>query len=175
MDIKDLKSEQINELAAALSKAQAEIKGAAKDSNNPFFKSKYADLSSVVEAAKPITKYGLAVTQTTQLTDKGTVLVTTLMHSSGQWICGVMPIRPPKDDLQGVGSALTYCRRYAYAAIVGIAPEDDDGESAMARQSQTTVKTSQNTIPKPTPTPTQGSVRYRQHKDDMPDNLDIPF
>ncbi len=129
----------INELAAALSKAQAEIKGATKDSKNTFFKSSYADLASVWEACRiPLTKNGLAVIQTTDvIADTGgdtTLLVTTLVHSSGQYIQGRYPIHPVKNDPQSLGSAITYARRYALQAIVGIAPDDDDGEAAMGRE-----------------------------------------
>ena len=126
-------SEQINELALALSKAQGQIKGALKDSSNPFFKSKYADLTSVWEACRePLTKNGLAVTQTTSPSD-GVVVVTTLLHQSGQWIQGELYMKPTKDDPQGVGSCLTYARRYALAAMVGVAPEDDDANAASAK------------------------------------------
>ena len=129
------KSENIGQPAAALSKAQGAIKGAIKDSANPFFKSSYADLASVWDAARaPLAANGLAVVQTTELPgDGGAVLVTTLCHESGEWIDGMLPIRPVKDDPQGMGSAITYMRRYALAAIVGIAPEDDDGNAASGR------------------------------------------
>jgi hypothetical protein len=128
------KSEQINELAGALAKAQAEIKGALKDAQNPFFKSSYADLASVWDAIRaPLAKHGLSVIQTTDSTEKGMVLVTTLAHASGQWIEGRYPIQPMKNDPQAMGSATTYARRYALAAIVGVAQIDDDGEAAMAR------------------------------------------
>lgn len=136
-------SENINELAAALSKAQGEIEGATKDSTNPFFKSKFADLSSVMECLKKaFTKNGLSYTQPTRVTENGGVIVVTkLMHSSGQWIKGEYPAKPVKDDPQGLGAALTYSRRYALSAICGVAQIDDDGESAMAR--------SQTNYPKP--------------------------
>lgn len=124
-------SEQINELAAALSKVQSAMKPAKKDSTNPFFKSKYADLSSVWEACKDeLTKNGLAVCQTMESTERGEGVRTTLMHSSGQWISGVLVLNPAKNDPQGIGSALTYARRYGLAAILGIVTEDDDGNAA---------------------------------------------
>jgi hypothetical protein len=137
--VSEFQSDSIGALAAALAKAQAEIKGAIKDSANPFFKSAYADLSSVWEAARgPLTKNGLAVVQAPTMTPDGLVLRTVLMHSSGEWIAGTMPIKPVKDDPQGMGSATTYVRRYSLAAIAGIAPEDDDGESASGRGEQRT-------------------------------------
>lgn len=118
-------------LFAALAKAQSEIQHAKKDKRNPFFKSNYADLASVMDACRAaLTKNGLAVIQTTEDTEAGLYLVTTLGHSSGAAVAGRMPIRPVKNDPQGVGSALTYARRYALAAIVGVATEDDDGNEA---------------------------------------------
>lgn len=124
-----------NELFTALAKAQAEMTGALTDSKNPFFKSKYADLASVWNAIRiPFTKQGLCVIQTMHLNaDKELVLVTTLGHSSGQAISSESPIRPVKNDPQGLGSAITYMRRYALAAIAGVYQIDDDGEHAMAR------------------------------------------
>ena len=129
-------SEQIGKLTEALSKAQGEIKAAVKDSSNPFFKSSYADLASVWDACrKPLSSNGLAVVQTTELTEKGIILVTMLAHSSGEWMSGTLPVRPVKDDPQGMGSAITYMRRYALAAIAGVAPEehDDDGNAASGK------------------------------------------
>jgi len=125
-------SEQINELAKALSVAQGQIKGALKDSNNPFFKSKYADLSSVWEACRvPLSNNGLSVIQTTcDAMNGGVSVVTTLAHQSGQWVRGSLTLEPKDKSPQGYGSAITYARRYALAAIVGVAPEDDDGNAA---------------------------------------------
>lgn len=127
-----MKSEQINELAAALSKAQGAMLGAVKDSSNPFFKSKYADLSAVWDACRAALKAnGLSVTQTTDGDDASVVtVITTLMHSSGQWIDGSLTMRPKVADPQGIGSTITYARRYALAAMVGVCPEDDDGNAA---------------------------------------------
>jgi len=134
----DLQSTAINELAAALSKAQAKIEGAVKDSTNPFFKSKYADLQSVVDAIRaPFAENNLAVTQTTDFDKEcGICIITTLMHSSGQWIRGALPIMAIKQDPQGTGSAISYARRYALAAIAGVYQCDDDSESAHGRNHQ---------------------------------------
>jgi hypothetical protein len=127
-------SEQINEIAAALSKAQAVIEGAKKDSANPFFKSTYADLASVWDACrKPLTDHGLSVAQTAATDEGGVGITTILMHASGQWLRDTLVMKPVKDDPQGVGSCITYARRYALAAMVGVAPEDDDGNAASAR------------------------------------------
>lgn len=131
-------SESINELAAALSKAQAVISGAVKDSTNPHFKSKYADLASVWDACrKPLTDHGLSVAQTAGTTENGLVRVSTmLMHTSGQWITDDLILKPTKDDPQGFGSCITYGRRFSLAAIAGVAPEDDDGNAASATTGQ---------------------------------------
>jgi hypothetical protein len=127
-----MQSESIKELSTALSKAQGEFYHAKKDVNNTFFKSKYADLASVIDAAKkPLSDNGLAVIQITDFTENGdTYLITTLSHSSGEWISGRYPIKPVKADPQGMGSAITYARRYAFSAITGIAADDDDGNAA---------------------------------------------
>lgn len=124
-------SEQINELAAALAKAQGQIEGAKKDSINPHFKNRYADLASVWDACREaLTTNGLSVVQSAENCEAGYGVTTMLLHTSGQWIRGTLYLKPAKDDPQGAGSALTYARRYALAAMVGIAPEDDDANAA---------------------------------------------
>lgn len=129
-----MQSENIAELAAALSKAQANITGALKDSANPFFKSKYADLASCWDACrKQLTDNGLSVIQTTDIVSDTVVVRTTLAHSSGQWISGVLPVKAKDDGPQAQGSGITYARRYALAAIVGLAQIDDDAEAAQGR------------------------------------------
>lgn len=129
-------SEQINELATALSKAQAEIQPALKDSVNPFFKSKYADLASVWSACKdPLTKNGLSVLQMMDYKEGQLVLLTTLAHASGQWVRSCLPVLSAKQDAQSIGSAITYMRRYSLAALVGVTTdEDDDGNAATYTQ-----------------------------------------
>ena len=128
-------SEQINELAAALSVAQGKITGALKDSANPFFKSKYADLASVWDACRSaLSENGLAVIQTTEAVDPSTVtVVTTLAHKSGQYIKGILTMVPKDPSPQAIGSCLTYARRYALAAIVGVAQVDDDANAASGK------------------------------------------
>jgi len=128
------RSESIKELAAALSKAQGQMKDAIKDSDNPFFKSKYADLSSVWDACrKALSDNGLSVIQNPLMAKVGETesfcLETTLFHESGEYMSGLYPIKPVKDDPQGHGSAITYARRYALAGIVGVAQADDDGNN----------------------------------------------
>jgi hypothetical protein len=133
-------SEQINELAGALAKAQGKITGALKDSANPFFKSKYADLASVWDACRgALSENGLAVVQLTESDDSGVYVITTLAHSSGQWMRSRLRLTPKDSTPQGMGSAITYGRRYALAAMVGVAQVDDDGNAASGRQGVTTV------------------------------------
>ena len=128
-------SESIGKLTAALAKVQKEIKAAKKDAFNPFFKSNYADLNAVWGSCRELlAKNELAVIQTTREGAHGTELVTMLAHSSGEWIRGAMKLAPKVWDAQGVGSAMTYFRRYALAAIVGVvSDEDDDGNEATGR------------------------------------------
>jgi hypothetical protein len=132
------KSESLKELASALSKAQAVMEGAKKDHQNPYFKSRYANLESVWACArKPLADNGLSVVQLPGKNELGHFLETTLLHSSGEFISSRMFISPVKEDPQGIGSAITYARRYALMGAVGIAPEDDDGEAAMGREGAT--------------------------------------
>ena len=127
-------SVKIESLAAALCKAQSEMGGAVKDSSNPFFKSKYADLTSVIKAIKqPFADNGLAYTQFPVSSEQGVGVVTRLMHSSGEWIEHEYILPLVKKDPQAAGSAITYARRYALQAMAGIPTADDDAESAMLR------------------------------------------
>jgi hypothetical protein len=122
-------SEQINELATALSAAQGQIEDAAADAKGNF--GKYADLTSIRKAIKdPLSKNGLAIFQIPETRDGKTVLVSRLMHKSGQWIEGECDLLVDKPTMQGMGSAITYMKRYSLAAIVGIAEDDDDGQEA---------------------------------------------
>uniref|UniRef100_A0A6M3LYV7 Putative Erf family protein n=1 Tax=viral metagenome TaxID=1070528 RepID=A0A6M3LYV7_9ZZZZ len=125
-------SETIGKLAEALSKVQAVLEGAKKDSQNPFYRSAYADLTSVWDACrKPLADNGLSVIQTCSSDVPEVVIVETMLaHSSGEWVRGKVAMKPVKNDPQGVGSCITYARRYSLAAIVGVAPEDDDGNAA---------------------------------------------
>ena len=127
-------SESINELATALCKAQGQMGGAVKDSANPFFKSSYADLTSVIKAIKqPFSDNGLSYTQFPVNDDNGVGVSTRLMHISGQWLEMDYTLPTVKKDPQAAGSAITYARRYALQSIAGIPTADDDAESAMLR------------------------------------------
>ena len=124
------KSDKIDKLAAALAKAQSEMKGAEKKSVNPFFNSGYADLHTVIESSFPhLTKYGLSVIQGNE-SNPGEFFVTTmLLHESGQWIKSRLKMPIEKVTAQSIGSTITYGRRYGLSAITGIAQYDDDGNS----------------------------------------------
>lgn len=127
-------SEQINELAIALAKAQGKIEGAKKGVENTFFKSKYADLAAVWDAVRgPLTENGIAVIQS-PFTDGAHVGVDTmLVHTTGQWMRGVVVATAKDEGPQAVGSCITYLRRYALQSFVGVAAEDDDGNAAEAK------------------------------------------
>lgn len=144
-------SATIGKLAEGLSKAQGALKIAAKDANNPFFKSKYADLASVWEACRDaLVKNGLSVAQHTEgATVESLVMHTTLLHTSGEWLSGSYPIKPTKNDPQGIGAAITYARRYSLAAMVGVvSDEDDDAETNAGRAKVSTDGIAQERKPK---------------------------
>jgi hypothetical protein len=125
-------SESIKELSSALAKAQAEMANPKKNSSNPFFKSKYADLSEVINVSKPVlASHGLSILQLPGYQDGLVSVETVITHESGEYISSIMSLPPVKGDPQAVGSAVTYARRYALAAICGIAQEDDDGNEAV--------------------------------------------
>jgi hypothetical protein len=127
-------SDQINELAAALAKAQGEIENARKDSANPFFKSSYADYASVRDAVQgPLSRNGIAFVQVPSTDGARVSVETRLMHASGQWISGTVSATAKDDGPQAIGSCQTYLRRYSLQAFTGVGSEDDDGNAAEAR------------------------------------------
>jgi hypothetical protein len=127
-----MQSESIANLAKALSIVQGKLTYAVKDSANPFFKSKYADLESVWDACRSLlAENGLAVMQFPGEFVDGTMSLNTILtHSSGEYMSYLMSVPVSKVDPQGAGSALTYMRRYALAAVVGVVQADDDGNAA---------------------------------------------
>lgn len=131
-------SEQIGELAAALSLAQGAMRSAIKSTPNPFFKSKYADLDAIWDVCRaPLSKNGLAIVQTPSFADGRVIISTALVHKSGQWLMDSLSLRPMKDDAQGVGACITYGRRQGMC-IVGItSDEDDDGNQAAGKGNST--------------------------------------
>jgi hypothetical protein len=128
-------SENINELAAALAAAQSQMGSAAQTAQNPFFKSKYADLGEVVRAVKqPFSDNGLSYTQFPIREGESAGVVTMLMHTSGQWMRQSYTLPLAKFDAQSVGSCLSYARRYALQSVAGIpsgSDSDDDGNLAV--------------------------------------------
>jgi hypothetical protein len=147
------KSESIELLIKALSSFQAEVVQPKKTEENTFFKkggksSKYADLAGYFDASlRLLAKFGLAITQTNKSNEKDVILETTLMHTSGQWIASELPLIISKNDMQGLGSAITYARRYALGSILGMAHEDDDGNGA-AHDNQQVEKDRNDTPPR---------------------------
>jgi hypothetical protein len=128
-----LTSESVTKIMPAFIKAQAAFKPAVKDAKNPHFKSSYVTLEGAIDAvSEALRANGIALLQQTDVTDQGTILISRLFHESGEWIASRYPVHPVKHDPQGEGSALTYARRYALMSLVGIAPEDDDGNAATA-------------------------------------------
>jgi hypothetical protein len=131
-------SASIAELADALCKAQGKMGGATKDSTNPFFKSKYADLGSVIKAIKePFYAAGLSYVQFPVSSEEGIGVLTRLMHCSGEWLEQEYYVPLAKRDAQGAGSCITYARRYALQSIAGIPSEDDDGQAASVKPDYT--------------------------------------
>lgn len=126
-------SENVADLATALAKAQGEMENAAKNAKNPHFKSMYADLAEIVNVSRPVlAKHGLSLVQSPGYADGAATVTTLLLHRSGQWLMDVLTSPVGKQDAQGIGSAITYLRRYSRAAFCGLAQEDDDGNAASA-------------------------------------------
>jgi ERF superfamily protein len=126
-------SPSLEKLAPALHQAQLKIKAALKDSTNPHFRSKYADLSSVVEAVKyALNSAGIVFLQGVSGVENGVAVETMLLHVSGEWMSSTLEIPASKHDAQGYGSAITYGRRYGLQAMCGVPAEDDDGYAASA-------------------------------------------
>ena len=131
-----IKSESIKELATALSKFQNEVQDPAKNSDNPFFKSKYVELDDLLASVRPVlTQNGLSILQEPSSDGTNVTIKTILLHNSGEYIeFEALALKPVKSDPQGLGSAITYGRRYALSSILGVAwNTDDDGNKASGR------------------------------------------
>jgi hypothetical protein len=155
------KSESIGALATALAKVQGVIEGASKDASNPFFKSKYSTLAAVWEVIrKPLSENGLAIVQTGVPNEDQSIvsIETTLIHSSGEWISGIMSAKLAKQDSQSVGSAVSYLRRYSLSSVCGVYSEDDDAEAA---------------TPKETPTKPTSQEKKALPKEDVPEHIEV--
>jgi ERF superfamily len=134
-------SQEIGELATALAKAQRQIKSAPKDAVNPHFRSRYADLPAVFDACREaLATNGIAVSQIPIAVDGRQMLRTFLLHTSGQYLAGDYILKPTKDDPQGMGSALTYARRYSLSSMVGVTSDDDDDGNAASQPVATTAQ-----------------------------------
>jgi hypothetical protein len=141
-------SDSTKNIISAFVKAQANFESAKKTANNPFFKSKYADLSEVIDAVKkPLSDNGLAFVQTVEPIGNTYVLKTVLFHSSGESLSSEYPIFAKSGDAQGFGAGVTYARRYALQTLLGIPADDDDGNTASANNTNKT--TTQKTQTKP--------------------------
>jgi hypothetical protein len=134
-------SETIGKLSLALSKAQIEFDKAVKSSNNPFFKSKYADLATIINSTKEyLCANELSVMQFMSGNVMEVSITTRISHSSGEWLESTISGKPPKQDAQSQGNVCTYLRRYSQAAILNIAQEDDDGNSVRLKDEVKKVK-----------------------------------
>lgn len=143
--------------AKAFVAAQKATEAVKKASTNPAFKSKYADLAGVVEAVVPaLNDNGIAVLQSPAFDGECVALTTTLLHESGSSVSSTLRMRPTKLDPQGIGSAVTYARRYALLAMSGAAPEDDDGNAASGPNTRQQAPTHQ-----PAPPPPQKTLSER--------------
>ena len=136
-------SETIAELATALSKAQGQIDSAIKGSTNPAFKSKYADINSLRDAIRePLAANDLALVQFPRIVSGGIEVETMILHKSGEFMSETLGMPVMKNDPHGVGSAITYARRYGFSAILNLAAEDDDGNAAVKSQPAKSVEAS---------------------------------
>lgn len=139
-------SESVKEVAAALAKAQAGIRTIVKDRTNPHFKNRYATLDAIMEAVRPVlAANGLSVVQGASETVDGFSVWTTLIHSSGEFLANTVPVPVDKANAQGVGSAITYGRRYGVSALLALATDDDDDGT------EATKPTKPKAAEKPTP------------------------
>lgn len=139
-ELKISHSEEIKDLVSSLAKAQGTMKPAVFNRINPHFKTRYADFTSCMDACRsPLSDNGIAIIQYCSTIDGKLSLVTMLAHTSGQWMKSEFPLIASKMDSQGIGSAMTYAKRYSLCGMVGIVADeegDDDGENAVGRGKQ---------------------------------------
>jgi len=177
------RSESIGKLAAALAKAQKAIKGAVKDAKNPHFNSRYADLATIHDACRePLAENEIAVVQSPHADGNLVRLTTLLIHSSGEWVeSDPLQVQARDAAPQAVGSCLTYLRRYQLAAMVGVAPEDDDAEAAEGRPTTPVARPAPlpqaNRMPSPKPPGVPNRMPTRPSAPEPPplSDKDIPF
>lgn len=143
-------SESIKDITKALASAQTEIECAVKDSLNPAFKSKYANLAAVDAACRPsLSKRGIAIIQSSTYADGIAHVTTMLAHESGEWFRSTASAPVSKQDAQGIGSATTYLRRYGLMAMAGVAPDDDDGNASVGSPAAPSRPANQQAAPLP--------------------------
>lgn len=136
-----ISSNEIDKLAPALVAFQEEVGNPKKTADNPFYKSKYADLDGIINTIRPtLAAHGLCVIQSPEGEGNTAKVTTRIIHSSGQWIEGTLSLTAVKGDPQGMGSAITYARRYSLAGICGLAQDDDDGNTASGKDEKPTAK-----------------------------------
>lgn len=146
-------SDEIAEIAKALPKAQAAMGEVFKTANNPAFKSKYADLASVVDAVVPaLNKHGISMLQPSSFDGDRVHVATMFLHESGQWMRCTMSVLVTKRDAHGIGSAQTYCRRYGLLSMSGVAPEDDDANGSVGLPTTKESRPAPQTADAPAPT-----------------------
>lgn len=153
-------SAEIGELAKAMAAARKKFKTVKKDTINPFFKSKYADLAGVIEATEgALAEHDLCIVQSPRFNGQTVTVTTMLMHGSGQWMRDDLSLPMAKFDAQGAGSAITYARRYSYQSFVNVAAEaDDDGNAASGKEKEA----KEATMPKPPTKPkTNGEDSFK--------------
>lgn len=156
------KSDSIAALAAALANAQGEMENASKNSQNPHFRSKYADLAEIINTVRPVlAKHGLSVTQFPSFDGTLAHVETIIAHRSGEWMSGTTSSPVQKADPQGIGSATTYLRRYSLAAVCNLAQEDDDANAASKAPKQSAQ--APKVAPKPAPAPTSAPAQPVGH------------
>ena len=143
------KSENITNLAAALLKAQKEMGVALKNAENPYYKSKYSNFKAVIDTVKePLTNNGIAFLQAVNGGPENPCVETLLLHESGQYLCTKTPIFCLKpNDPQAFGKGITYSKRYALQAFLGLPTEDDDAEAAMGRKDKAKKETPAKVTP----------------------------
>lgn len=143
-------SETISKFSTAFTKAQNLMGSAKKGSDNPFFRSKYADLAAVLEAVKePLNSSGISILQPVSFENGFHHVTTMLLHESGEFISETMKLEITKNDMQALGSAISYARRYSLQSITGLPAEDDDGEKSMQRAVPKSVATAPAKVPTP--------------------------
>lgn len=153
-------SPQFDKIAKALVQALPKIEAAKKESVNPHLRNKYADLLSVTETARgPLATSGIVIMQPVSSSPGQATVTTILLHESGQWMASELSLKPQKDDPQGVGSAITYARRYGLAGMLGmVADEDDDGNTASGVTSGSPQSSKARSAPAPKATPAAAPV-----------------